>query len=301
MFQTPFRFWVQISIGFAGWNSLTGSAQAQVLAIPAASDGGINSPNRLNKHAFPCEATETFRASWPRLTTALSFRATKSTDASTSASLKSSWNGLRHFSGNGSTTAVNMFQTPFCFWVQISIGFAAWNSLTGSAQAQVLAIPAANDGGINLPNRLNKHPFRCEATETFRASWPRLTAALSFPATKSTDASTSASLKSSWNGLRHFSGNGSTTAANMFQTPFYFWVQISIGFAVWNSLTGSAQAQGLAIPAANDGGINSPNRLNKHPFRCEATETFWRKLAASHRSAVIPSYQIDRRINIGKP
>ncbi|KAL3209937.1 hypothetical protein MRX96_037578 [Rhipicephalus microplus] len=108
----------------------------------------------------------------------------------------------RHFSGNGSTTAVNMFQTPFRFWVQIFIGFAAWNSLTGSAQAQVLGIPAANDGGINSPNRLNKHPFRFEATETFRASWPRITVALSFPATKSTDASTSASLKSSWNGLR---------------------------------------------------------------------------------------------------
>ncbi|KAL3230859.1 hypothetical protein MRX96_048485 [Rhipicephalus microplus] len=88
-----------------------------------------------------------------------------------------------------------MFQTPFRFWVQISIGFAAWNSLTCSAQAQVLAIPAANDGGINSPNRLNKHPFRCEATETFRESWPRLTAALSFPATKSTDTSTSAGHK----------------------------------------------------------------------------------------------------------
>ncbi|KAL3209934.1 hypothetical protein MRX96_037575 [Rhipicephalus microplus] len=108
----------------------------------------------------------------------------------------------RHFSGNGSTTAVNMFQTPFRLRVQIFIGFAAWNSLTGSAQAQVLAIPAANDGGINSPNRLNKHPFRFEATETFRASWPRITVALSFPATKSTDASTSASLKSSWNGSR---------------------------------------------------------------------------------------------------
>ncbi|KAL3174955.1 hypothetical protein MRX96_010978 [Rhipicephalus microplus] len=99
-----------------------------------------------------------------------------------------------------------MFQTPFRFWVQISIRFAALNSLTGSAQAQVLAIPAANDEGINSPNRLNKHPFRWEATEAFRASWPRLTATLSFPATKLTDASTSASLKSSWNGLRHFSG-----------------------------------------------------------------------------------------------
>ncbi|KAL3195901.1 hypothetical protein MRX96_045482 [Rhipicephalus microplus] len=150
---------------------------------------------------------------------------------------------------------------------KIFIGFTAWNSLTGSAQAQVLAIPAPNHGGIYLPNRLNKHPFRCETTETFRASWPRLTAALSIPATKSTDASTSASLKSSWNGLRHFSGNGSTTAVNMFQTPFHFWVQTFIGFAAWNSLTGSAQAQVLAIPAATDEGINSPNRLNKHPFR----------------------------------
>ncbi|KAL3254734.1 hypothetical protein MRX96_017483 [Rhipicephalus microplus] len=70
-----------------------------------------------------------------------------------------------------------MFRTPFRFWVQIFIGFAAWNNLTGSAQAQVLSIPAANDGGINSPNRLNKHPFRCEATETFRASLSRLTAA----------------------------------------------------------------------------------------------------------------------------
>ncbi|KAH7963032.1 hypothetical protein HPB52_019321 [Rhipicephalus sanguineus] len=84
-----------------------------------------------------------------------------------------------------------MFQTPFRFRVQIFIGFAAWASLTGSVQAQVLAISAANEGGINSPNRLNKHPFRCEATDTFRASWPRLTAALSSPATKSTDASTS--------------------------------------------------------------------------------------------------------------
>ncbi|KAL3186338.1 hypothetical protein MRX96_028056 [Rhipicephalus microplus] len=87
----------------------------------------------------------------------------------------------------------------------------------------------------------------------------------------------------------------------MFHTPFRFWGQIFIGFAAWNSLTGSAQAQVLAIPAANDGGINSPNRLNKHPFRCETTETFRASWSASHRSAVIPGYQIDRRINIGKP
>ncbi|KAL3181441.1 hypothetical protein MRX96_036916 [Rhipicephalus microplus] len=56
-----------------------------------------------------------------------------------------------------------MLQIPFDIWAQNFIGFAAWNSLTGSAQAQVLAIPAANDGGINSPNRLNKQPFRCVA------------------------------------------------------------------------------------------------------------------------------------------
>ncbi|KAH6929740.1 hypothetical protein HPB50_005512 [Hyalomma asiaticum] len=162
-------------------------------------------------------------------------------------------------------------------------------------QAQVLAIPAAKDGAINSPNR-NKHPFRCEATERLHASWPRLTAALSFPATKSTDASTPAGLESRWNILDNFSGNGSTAAVDIFQTSFRFLVQIFIGFAAWDSVTGSAQAQVLAVPAVNDGAINSPNRLNKIRSAVRLPRDF------AQAGRVSPQhYQIDRRINIARP
>ncbi|XP_070389694.1 uncharacterized protein [Dermacentor albipictus] len=111
--------------------------------------------------------------------------------------------------------------------LKIFIGFAAWENLIDVAHAQVLAIPAAKVGGTSSPDRSTEDPFHCEATEAFlHASEPCLTEALSFPAAKSTDASTPARFKSSWNGWRHFSGNGSTAAANMLQTHFRFWMQV---------------------------------------------------------------------------
>ncbi|KAL1474181.1 hypothetical protein MTO96_021367 [Rhipicephalus appendiculatus] len=76
---------------------------------------------------------------------------------------------------------VNMSETPFRFWVHLFLGFFVWDSLTGTAQ--VLVIPAANDGGIYPLNRMTEPLFRCEATETFCVSWPRMTAVLLFPAT----------------------------------------------------------------------------------------------------------------------
>ncbi|XP_070382684.1 uncharacterized protein [Dermacentor albipictus] len=107
--------------------------------------------------------------------------------------------------------------------VKILIGFAAWENLIDVAHAQVLAILATKVGGTSSPDRSTEDPFHCEATEAFlHASEPCLTEALSFPAAKSTDASTPARFKSSWNGWRHFSGNGSTAAANMLQTHFRF-------------------------------------------------------------------------------
>ncbi|KAL1447221.1 hypothetical protein MTO96_028607 [Rhipicephalus appendiculatus] len=225
MFETPFRFWVHLFIGFFVWDNLTGTAQ--VLVIPAANDGGIYLLNRMTEPLLRCEATETFCASWPRITAVLLFPATKSTDASSSASRKGCWESLHHFSGNESTAAVNMFETPFRFWVHLLIGFFVWDNLTGTAQ--VLVIPAANDGGIYPLNRMTEPLLRCEATETFCASWPRITAVLLFPATKSTDASSSASRKGCWESLHHFSGNGGTAAVNMFEIPFRFWVQLIAG------------------------------------------------------------------------
>ncbi|XP_070377377.1 uncharacterized protein [Dermacentor albipictus] len=220
----------EIFIGFTAWENLIDVAHAQVLAIPAAKVGGTSSPDRSTEDPFHCEATEAFlHASEPCLTEALSFPAAKSTDASTPARFKSSWNGWRHFSGNGSTGAANMLQTHFRFWMQIFIGFAAWANLIDVAHAQVLAIPAAKVGGTSSPDRSTEDPFHCEATEAFlHASEPCLTEALSFPAAKSTDASTPARFKSSWNGWRHFSRNGSTAAANMLQTHFRFWMQVHL-------------------------------------------------------------------------
>ncbi|KAL3199969.1 hypothetical protein MRX96_043694 [Rhipicephalus microplus] len=142
---------------------------------------------------FCRETTETFCASWPRITAVLLFPATKSTDASSPASRKGFWKSLHSFSGNGGTAAVSMIETPFRFWVHLWIGFFEWDILTDTAQ--VLVIPAANDGGIYPLSQMTGPLFCRETTETFCVSWPRITAVLFFPATKSTDASLSASHK----------------------------------------------------------------------------------------------------------
>lgn len=64
--------------------------------------------------------------------------------------------------------------------------------------------------------------FRREATETFCVSWPCITAVLLFPATKTTNASSSASRKGCWKSLHSFSGNGGTAAVRMMKTSFRF-------------------------------------------------------------------------------
>ncbi|KAL3191852.1 hypothetical protein MRX96_059362 [Rhipicephalus microplus] len=161
------------------------------------------------------------------------------------------------------------------------IGFFVWDNLTDTAQG--LVIPAANDGGIYPLSRMTGPLFRREATETFCASCPRITAVLLFPATNSTNASSSASCKGCWKSLHSVSGNRGTAAINMIETPFRFWVHLFIGFFVRDNLTDTAQ--GLVIPAANDGGIYPLSRVTGPLFHHEATEKF--SVSWSRTTAVV--------------
>ncbi|KAL3199970.1 hypothetical protein MRX96_043695 [Rhipicephalus microplus] len=222
MIETPSRFWGHLWIGFFVWDNLTDTAQ--VLVIPAANDGGIYPLSGMTGPLFCRETTETFCVSWPRITAVMFFPATKSTDASLSASRKGCWKSLHSFSGNKGTAAVSMIETPFRFWVHLWIGFFVWDNLTDIAQ--VLVIPEANDGGIYLLSRMTGPLFCRETTETFFASWPRITAVLLFPATKSTNATSSASRKGCWKSLHSFSGNGGTAAVSMIEIPFRFGVRV---------------------------------------------------------------------------
>ncbi|KAL1485915.1 hypothetical protein MTO96_047172 [Rhipicephalus appendiculatus] len=120
----------------------------------------------------------------------------------TSASAQWAW---KYSSDAAASIAILLYRAAFrsTFPFLGFIGFFVWDNLTGTAQ--VLVIPAANDRGIYPLSRMTAPLFRCEATETFCASWPRITAVLLFPATKSTDASSSASRKGCcWKILHHF-------------------------------------------------------------------------------------------------
>ncbi|KAL3183152.1 hypothetical protein MRX96_006922 [Rhipicephalus microplus] len=82
-------------------------------------------------------------------------------------------------------------------------GLMKWDSFNAPVPAPVM--PATNDRGINSLNWLIVHPFCCLATETVLTELAVISAALPFTATKSTDASSSASRKTCRKNLRHIS------------------------------------------------------------------------------------------------